>query len=581
VLVTSGFEENLYQPAGADGILGTLVPREMVLGIAEEVSEDGAVALAPGEGPVEEAVRALIERSARMVVVSLRNADRNPANERRVKTLIQAKYPDRFIRYLPVQLGTEVSPFPGDYERTCTAILNAYIHREMAKTLYRAEDKLRDEGLRAPLLIVHSTGGVHQVGKTVAIQTLNSGPVAAVHGAREWGQAYGFSTVVAMDIGGTSVDVSVIRDGRLPYGAGSEFHGVPLSLPTVAVSAIGAGGGSIASLDLTGSIAVGPRSAGAVPGPACYDRGGIEPTATDADVVLGYLDPEYFLGGKFRLKRDRARRAIQEKLGQPVESVAAKVRRRLQENIAEHIKELLSAGAEPAVLMAFGGAGPLHACGIAELVGIDRVMVCPYASVFSAFGASLLERAHLYMGGLLRRLAPDHLTDAAQEVNRLAEELGRAARRDLANGAGEQILFQLELVVQGTGGRRRLVQVGAASVSNGETLARILVAAGVPGDSARLVGVLLRASVPTARVCPLPPLAATRSDKRSQRPPRPVFWETGNQPLLTPVYPSGLLEPGSVVEGPVLIESEDWVCAVGPAWSYRVDEHRNAMLQRR
>jgi N-methylhydantoinase A/acetophenone carboxylase len=576
VLVTSGFERSLYDPAGAEGILDVLVPREMVMGITEEVGEDGGVSEEPDERQVAEVVRALMERSARMIVVALRNADRNPANERRVKALIQAGHPDRFIRYLPVQLGTEVSPFPGDYERVATAILNAYIHREMARTLYRTEDKLRDAGMKVPLLIVHSTGGVHRVAKTVAVQTLNSGPAAALHGAQQWARAYGLPRVVTMDMGGTSVDVGAVEQGQLPYGMGFTFRDIPLSLPTVAVSSIGAGGGSVAALDASGALTVGPRSAGWVPGPACCDRGGTEPTVTDADLLLGYIDPDHFLGGKFRLKRDRATTAIRERLarplGQPVEPVAAEIRGRVQQSIADHIRARLGPLLEPAILMAFGGAGPLHACGVAEQLGIRRVVVFPYGAVFSAFGATTLERAHVYMGRLFRPL--NDPAGMAPEIDRAAEELRQAALRDLTNEEAS-ITLRLELVVDAKHTGRRLVEVGAPPLGSGDLLARRLAAAGVASDSASLVGVILRASLPAPSLFPPPPLLAHGQSREWA--PRLVFW--GLERCLTPVYSSERLEPGSRVEGPALIEAGDWVCAVGPGWSYTVDDHRNGVLE--
>jgi N-methylhydantoinase A/acetophenone carboxylase len=308
LIVTKGYEGSLYGGDEPAPVLDSIVPREMIVGVEEEIDASGEVRKEIQADQVLWAVRHLVNQGARMIVVSLRHASLNSIHERRIKEFVRARYPEHYLRSVPLQLSTDVSDMPADYERTNTTLLNAYLHRDMARSLYRAEDRLRDAGFNRPLLIVHSSGGVARVAKTHALHTYSSGPAAGVVGASRLASLYGLPRVLTTDMGGTSLDVGLVVEGRYRASLTPRVDGIPLSTPMIEVESLGAGGGSIAWVDPSGRLAVGPQSAGAMPGPACYDKGGREATVTDADVVLGYIDPDYFLGGRQRLNKERARK---------------------------------------------------------------------------------------------------------------------------------------------------------------------------------------------------------------------------------------------------------------------------------
>ena len=262
------------------------------------------------------AIRSLLGHGARIIVVSLYRAHLDPANELKVREIADDDYPKHYLGAVPLLLSHEVSTTTDDASRTNVALLNAYFHPDMVRFLYKAEDDVRKLGYRKPLLVVHADGGVARVAKTTAIMTNNSGPSAGVLGTTYMSRLYHLPYVASMDIGGTSADISLVINGRHGYKREAMLEGIPVKLPVIEVYPTAAGGGSIARPKNKKQIQVGPDSAGAMPGPACYGLGGTEATSTDACVVLGYIDPDYFLGGKRKLDAGLAREVITDKSGQ-------------------------------------------------------------------------------------------------------------------------------------------------------------------------------------------------------------------------------------------------------------------------
>ena len=291
LLVSAGAEDDLYGDGPANVITRGFIRPEMVTGIGGAIDETGVEARPLDPDEVLAAVRELVNQGARIIGVCLRNAWRNDAHESRVREIIHERYPVHYLRSVPLQISSEVSPVSNDHARANSLIVNEMLHREMTRSLYDLEDRLRDAGYRWPLLVTHASGGCARIAKTVAAETLQSGPAAAVLGAWRVAQLTGAEHVIAADMGGTSLDVAFASAEQPPWDPRPTVEDVSLAIPMLSVESIGAGGGSIARVDEAGTLSVGPDSAAAYPGPACYGRGGTEATVTDADLILGYIGP--------------------------------------------------------------------------------------------------------------------------------------------------------------------------------------------------------------------------------------------------------------------------------------------------
>lgn len=565
LIVTAGYERTLYG-AGEARILGRYIAPDMVRGVPEAVDERGRLIDAVDGAALLEAVRRLVQDGARMVVVSFRNAWRNPANEQRARALTRERYPVHYLRSVPLQIATEVVHVLDDHARTNSAVLNAYVHGEMARRLYRAEDKLRAAGFSQPLLVVHANGGNARVAKTVALNTLHSGPAVAVRGAATMAGLLGLRDIVTTDMGGTSLDVAVIRDGALPVSAISSVDGADLAMPMIEIEAIGAGGGSIARVE-NGRLRVGPESAGAAPGPACYGKGGMEPTVTDADLLLGLLDPEYFLGGRMRLDAAAARRVTERRvargLGVGVEVAAWHIREAVNRLIAEEIgRRLAGRNAAEVALFSFGGCGPLHACSVAALLGIPRIVAFPFGSVFSAFGSSTTNVRHTYSRTLALRA--DQTTTIPQALAGFREQ---AARDMAAEGMGAApIRLEATLHVQAAEGARTVPLPVAGAI-----------AVALPAGARMIERLDLVAE------CEVPHWVPQKRPPSSEIPrtkgERTIYWRRA-EAAATPVFDSLALRPGQVIVGPAVLEAPDTAYVVDPGWQLGVDAYGNFLMER-
>jgi N-methylhydantoinase A len=561
LLVTAGSERSLY---GADGAsTATFLDPELVRGIDEEVDDAGRSIRPPSSEDVLRAVRELVALGARMIAVSLRNGWRSAEHERRVRTLVQERYPVHYLRSVPLQLASEVTSSDDDEARTNTVLLNAYLHGDLARGLYRAEDLARAQGMRRPLLIVHAAGGSARVAKTVAVQTLSSGPAVAVHGAAVTARQMGLTHVVTADMGGTSLDVAVL-DGREPAVVATPVvAGVRIAVPVISTESIGAGGGSIARL-VDGRLEVGPESAGSAPGPVCYGKGGQRPTVTDANLLLGLLDPERFLGGRMRLDADRARtvidRRLARELGVDAQTAAALVRERVTTSMAAEVRARVEATGVDAgefTMFAFGGGGPLHACDIAEHVGIRRVVGFPHGSVFSAFGSSTVDVWHRYSSSVFRSL--DDPSTGGLVVQAVAD-LQRQGALDM-RGEGfpaADVTSALSLVLE-HGEERIDVPLDAADAAG----ACVRAAEAHPGLRLRDVVLDLRAPMPawTPNEMEVHRAAARPHERRDIR------WSVAGPPLPTPILRLEEMAAGDVIEGPAVVETDDTSYAVNPGWA--------------
>ena len=367
-----------------------LIPRDRRLELDERMQPDGHAERPLDPASLAAAVAALPGLGAETVAVCLLHATANPAHEHQVRDAIAAAHPD-----LPVSLSSEVSPEIREYERISTTVLNALLVPVVRAYLQRLDARMAERGLAARLLLVQSNGGVcsPEMAAAQPVRLLLSGPSGGALAAQRAAAALSIPDLVGIDMGGTSFDVCVVQDGRVAQMTQGEVDGLPVRLPMVEIRTVGAGGGSIAAVEEGGRLAVGPRSAGARPGPACYGHGGTAPTVTDANLVLGRLDPLHFLGGAMRLDPEAGRRAIDAAIAAPLgltpEAAALGVLALTNANLASAIRlSLFEKGLDPRAfaLLSFGGAGGLHAIPVADELGITRVVFPPDASTLSAGG---------------------------------------------------------------------------------------------------------------------------------------------------------------------------------------------------
>jgi N-methylhydantoinase A len=329
----------------------------------------------------------------------------NPKHELRAREIFLEEYPAHLLGAIPMLLSHQVAGRKGEYARATSTIIDAFLHQTMYHGLGTLELNLRAQGYTRPMLVSHNSGGMAQLNSTDALQTVHSGPVAGIAASEQLARQSGLGNVVATDMGGTSFDIGMVAEGGVKF---YDFNPVidrwMVCVPMVHLVTLGAGGGSIARFErMFGTVEIGPQSAGSDPGPACYDHGGQEPTVTDADLVLGYLDPANYAAGRILLNPRRARRAINDRLAADLDldvvAIAKLIKRTVDSNMANGIAtELRTRGYEPRdfTMLAYGGNGPLHACGIADALGVKRVLAPPFASTFSACGAGNVNQMHIH-----------------------------------------------------------------------------------------------------------------------------------------------------------------------------------------
>ena len=419
-----------------------IVPRFLRMEVAERMHATGVVLTPLDDASVRAAVRKLLDEGCESIAVCLLHAYRNPAHERRVREIAQEMAPD-----VPVTLSSDVLPEMKEYERTTTTAINAYAKPVASRYLTKLEERVKQRGFEGELLMMQSSGGINSVAfaREFPVQIIESGPAAGTLGAAHFARLASLDKVLAFDMGGTTAKLALVEHGRAIRTNDFEVahvhrfkpgSGIPVRISVVDLIEIGAGGGSIAHRTKVGTLQVGPESSSAVPGPACYGQGGTQPTVSDADLVLGYLDAGHFLGGRMPLDRAAAERAIGRELAEPlgisIEEAAYGIHAIVNENMASAAKAYTSEKGESprsCALVAFGGAGPVHACDLAARLGIDTVLIPPRAGVAAAFGmivAPVTYDAVRSRRMLHKDLTPALLDDVIDEMK--AECLSRLPR---------------------------------------------------------------------------------------------------------------------------------------------------------
>lgn len=575
---------------GLTGGFEPLIPRELRLEVAERTDAEGEILTPLDEDGVAAAADALKAAGCESVVIHFLHSYANSTHERRAAEIVRACWPEA-----EVTAGHAILSEFREYERGTTAAVNATVQPVLRRYLKRLTDRLGAGGYARTLLVMQGNGGTISAERAAdqAVNTVMSGPASGVMAAAYTARAAGFANVLTYDMGGTSSDVGLIIDGIPSIHSELDLeYGMPIHVPMVDVHTIGAGGGSIASVDASGLLRVGPESAGAMPGPICYARGGTEPTITDANLVLGRLDPGRLLSVDTPVSLDDVRARIRERVGDPLglgaDEAAAAILRVANDRMAGAIRMVsLSKGHDPRdfVLFAFGGAGPLHATALARELAVPTVVVPARPGITNAIGCAVADLRHDFVNTLntpleALEIADVHTLFAAQEAEgrALLEAEGIAlASVEIRRSVDMQFLGQSHILQ---------VPLDTATPSLGD-LGRLFAAAywerfAVELPEIRPVLVNLHTAVLGHRpAVPLSQLAASETRAASldgaREGVRDVWFEgTGWQP--TPIYRRETLPEHSAFDGPAIVAQFDSTTVIEPGQSARLDESGNLLV---
>jgi N-methylhydantoinase A len=581
-----------------------LVPRYRCFGVPERLGPRGEVLRPLDEDGVRQVADALRRERVESVAVCLLHAHVNPDHERRVGAILRAALPG-----VTVSLSSEVAPEFREYLRASTTVINACIRPGVSRYLHEIEGRLRSAGLTCELLVMQSSGGVFTAGATreKPVFMVESGPAAGVTAAAHLGNALGFGNVLSFDMGGTTAKAALIENGtpRIAKdyevgatarpGTGSQRGGgYPIRTPVLELVEIGAGGGSIAWIDSGGMLRVGPHSAGADPGPAGYGKGGQEATVTDANLVLGRLNPDYFLGGAIALDVGRARRAIEERCARPLGlDVPAAAHAIVEIANAAMVNALrlvsVQRGYDPRdfVLIAFGGAGPAHANRLAAETEIATTLIPPGPGLFSALGLLVSDLKHDFSAPVLRRADRLDLPALTAALGRLEAE-GRAA---LAREGVEpaDMAFQPQAELRYAGQSFELTVPLPAGEPSPEMVSQVLelfhrahdraYGYSAPAEPVEWVTVRLTALGRIAK----PGLREWSADddvRAARKASRPVYFAECSGAVDCAVYERGRLPAGAVIAGPAIVEELDSTTVIHPGYQGRLDRFGNLCIGR-
>ncbi len=547
--------------------------------IGERIDHKGAVIVPLDETEIHGLAEKIRARGYEAVAICFLFSHKNAAHERRTADILRAALPGCYIT-----LSADVAPVIGEYERSATTLFNAYVGAMIESYLARLEQSLGAAGLSRNLLIVQANGGVATAAQTIPVMTIESGPAAGVVGAGLLAVQLGEPNVIATDVGGTTFKVAVIAGHAWSYSRETVLNQYQLRLPMIDIASIGAGGGSIAWLD-NGRLRVGPRSAAADPGPACYALGGTEPTVTDADVVLGYISPDRFLDGRMRLDPERAHEAIRSRIAEPlfggdVLAAAAGIRRVVDSQMADLIrKTTLERGHDVRdfTMMAYGGAGPTHACSYSPDAGCREIIVPAVATVHSAFGAALTD-----VRFSLRHSDPMVLPVPPERLEAIYAEMQAQGRLHLAEADVHEADRAFPRWVEARY-RRQVHTVRVPAPAGIDAAALDTIATAFHAEYERLFGVgtgLVGAGIELINygvdaigriMRHAPHVLATATGTPQPRLTRPVWCAVQAAMVDTPVYDGATLGAGATVGGPAIVEQPGTTVVVLTGQSARVD----------
>ncbi len=567
-----------------------LVPRYLRVEVEERVGAHGEVVCPLDEASVARAVNYLREQHAETIAVCLLFSFLNPKHERRVKEICREIYPEAFV-----SISSEICPEFREFERSSTTVVNAYLQPIVERYIGNLVAMLREKYGEVEVRIMQASGGAMSAAtaRDHAVNIVNSGPAGGAVAGAFIGKLLGDQQLMTVDMGGTSFDIGLIVDGVPRVSSEGKFEGYPVKIPAVDVHAIGAGGGSIAWVDKGGALNVGPQSAAADPGPACYGLGGELPVVTDANLVLGRLNADYFLGGEMKLYPEKAHASIEKHIARPlkmsVEDAAFGIIRVVNANMVKGMAgSSIEKGFDPRefTLVAFGGAGPLHACELAKDLGMRKVVIPLYPGALSAFGLVTSDIRHDYVQTIAKPAVSVEPGDLARAYASM-EEKARAQLRD-------EKIPESEIEIQWTADLRYAGQAYELNVSvprNGRltrkdidaTVARFHAlhqkvyeysSADEPVDviNVRLIGSGQVSDVKLPRR-----KRGVASPRGALKGKRPVYY-AGRGFVNVPVYERDLLQPGNVVKGPCMIEEIISSTVVIPGAAANVDTWGNVII---
>jgi len=587
-----------------------IVPRSRIKGIIERVDCKGEVIIPLQEDSVRRAVTELYQQGVAGIAVGFLWSFLNPVHEISVKNIINEMYPD-----LPVAISSEVAPVVREYPRFMSTMLDLHIGTALSKLFLRIKNDLATKGYKRPLLIMQAAGGVARSEIVRPAATLHSGPVGGLAGVEFLKELYNYDNAIGSDIGGTSFDICISPKEGSPLLREPIVGRFQIATPMKEIVTIGAGGGSIAWYDeVTKILKVGPKSAGSDPGPVCYDTGGTLPTVTDADVVLNRVDPDYFLGGTKKLNRDKAWQAIKEHVAEPLgmdvpeaaEAICKIIDGTMQATLHSTIA-IRGLDPEKFVCVAYGGAGPVHCAGYTSGLGFNKVIIPPFASVFSAFGASTAGVIHRYEASPLAQfkdLAYDNvnlkfnldeltsLEDLGMEsltrINNMWKRLIAMSNDDIAAEGFDKdqnkIILNYEMMARYGGQLWELrIPLNKAEISSLEDFKEMLVTfedkyretygenAMFPAGGIEIVSIALEARVPLWKPKLEKKAGSDTSPAAALKIERDVYFD--GKWVKTPIYEMSKLDTGNIVPGPAIVEGRDTTLVIPSDRQVAIDEY--------
>lgn len=622
LITTEGHEDMILIGKGAQWVDGTrvterrnlpaqkkpmpLIPRDLIVGAKERVDSSGKVLRSLVEEDVREKVQYLVDKGVRGFVISLLWSQLNSTHEEQIRDIIRQEYKDYHIGSLPIVLASQVSGRSGEYQRTMTAVLDAYLFRSLQIELSAMWDQLREYKYRGPFMMVHNSGGMAEVFKTDAIRTYSGGPVAGLIGASYMADKLGYKNVIQCDVGGTTFDIGlVVEQNARNYDSRPMLDRWMVGITMLQTMSIGAGGGSIAWINKVAGnrLEVGPKSAGSYPGPVCYDQGGEEPTTTDADLVLGYLDPDFYFGGRMILNKKKAEEAIRTQIAEPlgvsVIEAALLIRRIVGSNMEGAIrKEIHLRGYDPKdfILFANGGGGPTHVT--SYLGDISKAVVFPFSPVFSAMGTSCMDVMHVYEQSR-RYLLMEPMTGTYNknysEFNEIVQHLIEKSKIELM-GEGispDNVIFRLELeMLYGGQVHRKRSSSPLLFANSDEDFQKIYEAFEkefsesfsplvVHKEGGVFVENFVLSAIVTTSKAKVPVYEVGLTDSSTAvKGHRTCHWNNA-EPVSTPIFGWEMLTPGNIVMGPAIIETEYTSIVLEPSYRIQIDKHGFGIIEKK
>lgn len=564
-----------------------LVPRHMRFEIDERTLFDGQVKKNLDESEIASVIERLKSEGINTVAVCLLHSYANPAHEIRIKELFEQHYPES-----TVSLSSEILPEIREYERMSTTVINAYVMPIIDRYLADLKGKIKEAGLAVDLNVMQSNGGIMTAGSASqkSVATILSGPAGGVIGSQEIARLAGFDNLITLDMGGTSCDICLISEGKYLTTKESELGGHAIKVPMIDINTIGAGGGSIAWIDVGGLLRVGPRSAGADPGPACYKKGGEEPTVTDANLVLGRLNPDYYVGGEMSLDMDLAKRAVEkiaEPLGYSLEEAAEGILKVVNANMIRGIRRVsVERGHDPRnfSLFCFGGGGPLHGAELARELNMPKLLIPISPGVNSAVGLLKADFRYDYSRTFLTvfsKVDLDAIDTCYKEMEAVALDQMISEKIDR-----ERIVFlrSADIRYYGQGYEVEVPMAGGSiTASQLEELKagfnnkhKQLYGYDLPQDEMEIVYLRLAAVGQVAKPEFYKAPVADEDASAAHKGTRKVYIEGKYEE--TALYDRDLLKPNNIIQGPAIVEQFDSTTLIKSGQSARVDEYLNLVV---